>query len=51
MQIGLGQLRLSPTQFWRSTPREIIAALGTAPSQPLLRQNLLQLMDRYPDEQ
>jgi len=50
MQLGLGRLRLPPEQFWRSTPRELIAALGLTPSRPLLRQDLLELMKAYPDE-
>ena len=49
MQLGLGQLRLSPAEFWRSTPREIAGAFGVPPS-PLLRQNLNDLMEQYPDE-
>jgi len=51
MRTGMGQLGLSPTEFWRSTPREITAAVGPAPPQPLLRQNLLSLMELFPDEQ
>ena len=50
MRIGLGQLHLSPAEFWRSTPRELAAALGPAPPQPMLRQSLLTLMDAFPDE-
>ncbi len=52
MYKGLGLLRLSPTEFWRSTPREIARAFG-APSQPLnatvLRQSLDEMMQGYPD--
>ena len=50
MQLGLGQLRLSPAEFWRSTPREIAGAFGVPPPSPLLRQNLEELMEQYPDE-
>jgi uncharacterized phage protein (TIGR02216 family) len=50
MQLGLGQLRLSPAEFWRSTPREIAGAFGASPPSPLLRQNLEDLMEQYPDE-
>ncbi len=50
MRLGLGQLHLSPNEFWRSTPRELSAALGPAPPQPMLRQSLLTLMDAFPDE-
>ncbi len=51
MHLGLGRLHLSPTEFWRSTLREIARGLGPAPPQPLLRQNLISLMDEFPDEQ
>lgn len=50
MQLGLGHMRLAPSEFWRSTPREIAAATGPAPPQPLLRQNLVSLMELFPDE-
>ncbi len=50
MQFGLGTLRLSPTEFWRSTPRELAGAFGPAPPQPLLRQKLFSLMEDFPDE-
>jgi uncharacterized phage protein (TIGR02216 family) len=52
MQLGLGLLRLSPTEFWRSTPREIAAALGSPPKptdERALRQNLDAMMREYPD--
>ncbi len=49
MQLGLGRLKLSPSEFWRSTPREIAAAFGTS-SQPMLRQKLNEMMERFPDE-
>ncbi|MDE2444796.1 MAG: phage tail assembly chaperone [Alphaproteobacteria bacterium] len=49
MQLGLGHMRLAPSEFWRSTPREILAACG-APPQPMLRQNLDELMERFPDQ-
>lgn len=49
MKMGLGHLRLSPAEFWRSTPREITAAFGVPP-RPLLRQKLFELMEQYPDE-
>jgi len=44
-------LQLVPAEFWRSTPREIARAFGPVPPQPLLRQNLISLMDEFPDEQ
>ena len=49
MQLGLGTLKLSPSEFWRSTPREIAAAFG-ASCQPMLRQKLNEMMKRIPDE-
>ena len=51
MRVGLGQLHLSPAEFWRSTPREIAAAIGPAPPLPMLRQKLFSLMEQFPDEQ
>ena len=50
MRFGLGTLHLSPKEFWRSTPRELAGAFGSAPPQPLLRQNLKSLMEQFPDE-
>jgi uncharacterized phage protein (TIGR02216 family) len=50
MRMGMGELGLSPNEFWRSTPREIAAAIGPAPPQPLLRQNLISLMELFPDD-
>jgi uncharacterized phage protein (TIGR02216 family) len=49
MHIGIGQLRLTPTEFWRCTLRELVSALGS-PSKPLQRQNLNDLMRQWPDE-
>ena len=49
MRFGLGQLHLASADFWRSTPRELAAAMG-APPQPMLRQKLNSLMDLFPDE-
>ncbi len=48
MELGLGVLRLSPAEFWKATPREIAAAFG-APRVSLTRENLQQMMVRYPD--
>lgn len=50
MQVGLGNLRLSPDQFWRSSPREIAAAWGVPPHPKLLRQDLNEMMEKYPDD-
>jgi uncharacterized phage protein (TIGR02216 family) len=49
MQLGIGRLRLTPSEFWRCTLRELVLALGS-PSQPLQRQNLDKLMQQWPDE-
>jgi uncharacterized phage protein (TIGR02216 family) len=49
MRLGLGHLRLSLQEFWRSTLREISSATGVS-SSPLLRQTLNELMEHYPDE-
>jgi uncharacterized phage protein (TIGR02216 family) len=49
MHLGIGQLHLSPEQFWRSSPREIVSALGSPPQPKLLRQSLDDLMKEYPD--
>ncbi len=48
MQVGLGELRLSPREFWNATPRELAAAFGTAPP-PLSAFDFDDLMKRYPD--
>ncbi len=51
LQLGIGRLRLSPEQFWRSTLRELVLAAGLVPSPqvPLLRQSLFEMMENYPD--
>ena len=52
MQKGLGTLRLSPTEFWRSTPREIAGAFGSPPKPmdaEVLRQKLTSMIERWPD--
>lgn len=49
MQMGLGQLRLSPTEFWRSSPREIAGAFGVSPHPEMLRQKLEAMMIEHPD--
>ena len=48
MHLGLGVLRLSPSEFWATTPREIAAAFGGPTPQPL-RNSFEDLMKRYPD--
>jgi uncharacterized phage protein (TIGR02216 family) len=49
MQMGLGELRLSPHDFWRATPREIAAAFAAEHVAPLMRAELDGLMQRFPD--
>lgn len=54
MALGLGALRLSPSEFWAMTPRELTAALGPfAPSAAIdapARADLDALMARFPDD-
>jgi len=52
MGFGLGVLRLSPDAFWRMTPRELAAAMGTVfghPDAPLDRMGFDALRARFPD--
>jgi uncharacterized phage protein (TIGR02216 family) len=53
MALGLGVLRWNPTEFWRATPRELIAAwhalTGQRKSAPAGRQDLDRLMTAFPD--
>ncbi len=49
MRFGLNELKLSPTEFWRSTLRELSSAMAPTAS-PMLRQNLQNLMDTFPDD-
>jgi uncharacterized phage protein (TIGR02216 family) len=51
MQLGIGRLRLSPDQLWRSTLRELVigSGLSAAHGQPLLRQTLEDMMRNFPD--
>lgn len=56
MQLGLGNLRLSPRDFWQLTPRELYAALGKittaveASAMPPERAVLEDLMRAHPDQ-
>lgn len=54
MALGLGTLRWSPDQFWRASPRELMAAagaLGGPPApEPARTSDLLRLMGAFPDE-
>ena len=54
MSLGLGVLRLSPSQFWAMTPRELDAAIRGMMGPPATsltpsRAGLDQLMQRFPD--
>ncbi len=53
MAFGLGQLRLSPRDFWAMTPRELAAAAEGVfgpRTEPLARGGLEALMARFPDD-
>jgi uncharacterized phage protein (TIGR02216 family) len=53
MAFGLGVLRWSPQEFWRVTPRELIAAAdglrGGPPAAAPSTQDLSALMQAFPD--
>jgi uncharacterized phage protein (TIGR02216 family) len=52
MGFGLGQLRLSPREFWAATLRELSAAaegIGGGRGVPIERAALDDLIRRYPD--
>ncbi|MDZ7822836.1 MAG: rcc01693 family protein [Ahrensia sp.] len=52
MTFGLGILKLSPTQFWNATPREIFAAMQAyqnATPRPPSQQDLVELLRQFPD--
>ncbi|TXI04145.1 MAG: phage tail assembly chaperone [Pseudorhodobacter sp.] len=50
MRAGLGQLRLTPDQFWRLSPVELRIMLGAeALTPPLTRARLDELAAAYPD--
>lgn len=52
MRAGLGQLRLTPDQFWRLSPMELRMMLGTKwASPPLSRARLDELAAAYPDQE
>lgn len=57
MRLGFGVLRLSPTEFWRMTPRELKHAADgafghgrSAPAGPPTRAALDGLMRAFPDQ-
>jgi uncharacterized phage protein (TIGR02216 family) len=49
MELGLGALRLSPSEFWAATPREIAAAFPEHHRQAIGRSTLNDLMKQFPD--
>lgn len=50
LRAGLGQLRLTPDQFWRLSPVELRLMLGAdAAPAPLTRARLDELAAAYPD--
>ncbi len=56
MAAGMGLLALPPAQFWRSTPKEIDAALHgrlglSVGHSRFARQDLERLMQAFPDSQ
>ncbi|WP_081691670.1 rcc01693 family protein [Cucumibacter marinus] len=53
MALAFGHYRLSPSEFWALTPRELLAlaeAAGWATETAMTRQVFDDLMTRYPDE-
>ncbi len=49
MAMGLGQLHLSPRDFWAATPREIAAAFPPPSRSAIARRELETLMREFPD--
>ena len=49
MQLGLGVLRLSPREFWATTPREIAAAFPMSQNMAMARSDLETLINHFPD--
>ena len=51
LRAGLGQLRLTPPEFWRLTPVELSIMLGVDQAEPpLTRARLEQLAAAFPDQ-
>lgn len=57
METALGYLGWSPSEFWSSTPHELMAAIdgwnkahGEDPDKYMTREDLEDLMQQYPDE-
>jgi len=53
--LGLSVLRWSPDQFWRATPRELLAAWeglsGGRGTEPVVSRDLRRMMEAFPDSQ
>jgi uncharacterized phage protein (TIGR02216 family) len=53
MMVGLSVLRWCPTEFWRATPRELVAAWeglsGGRRLEPAVGHDLRRLMEAFPD--
>jgi uncharacterized phage protein (TIGR02216 family) len=53
MMLGLGVLRWSSDQFWRTTPRELMVAWnglhGGKRIEPATRRDLRRMMETFPD--
>lgn len=56
MQTGLGILSLRPSEFWNMTMIEFVSACegfakfhSTQPNAPMTRDEMQDLMERYPD--
>ena len=49
LAFGLGTLRMSPSEFWRATPRELLAMAGASRAAPPPRDALEALLARFPD--
>jgi uncharacterized phage protein (TIGR02216 family) len=58
MEIGLGHMRISPSEFWRYSLREWLAALegyrvkmgGDEAPETFTKDELASLMEEYPDD-
>ncbi|MCF6273697.1 MAG: phage tail assembly chaperone [Rhodobacteraceae bacterium] len=51
MRLGLGQLRLTPAQFWALTPAELALMAGLDGARAMDRSGLAELMAKYPDKE
>ncbi|MBF9232064.1 phage tail assembly chaperone [Microvirga sp. BT350] len=52
MVLGLNVLRWTPSEFWRATPRELMAGwegLNGRPMTPAVGSDLRRLMEEFPD--